>query len=282
MRRICTASNCRLMSCWKQVKISPMSQVADLVEAPVVVPAAAQDSAVRAPRRPGVGQPDVRGQRDHVAGRVVRVVGRPRGCVASSGAAGSRRAADHQLLLEDVNPVPELHQHPDQPHHEVGAARRPGGLARGARPQPDQRVHLRADAGDGLAMPSMNPMRFRGTVPAGPGGADEPVDPPVPACRRGCSWRCRAARAAPCPRTRRSAGGPGRRRTAPGQGRRWGTAVIAVSLAGSRAASPNRSSNSVDPTPNVTVSPSGTTSGRARRNPTADRRCRQAAASRPR
>src|SRR6185312_4035437 len=119
----------------------------------------------------------------------------------------------------------------------------------------------RAEATEGFAIPSMNPSRFRGTVPAGRAGEANPsirqliCMPPrvfLAMSRSACStvsidpalsWTIRSP--PHCAGSRLSLGND----------------VIVVSRAGRADASPYRSSNSVAPTPSVTVSPSGSTVG---------------------
>ncbi len=115
-------------------------EVAVGVDAPVVVVAAAQDTGAGGLGGAGVGQPDVRVERDDLSVGVARVV---RG--VGLGGAVQRRAgvpapADHHFLLVEGDPVPELHQHPDDPDDLVGAACGPGGLV--AAVHPDQPVQL--------------------------------------------------------------------------------------------------------------------------------------------
>ncbi len=110
-------------------------------------------------------------------------------------------------------------------------------------------------------MPSMNPSMFLGAVPAGRAGEANPsirqlaCMPPrvfLAMSRSACitvsafpalSWRIRSP--PHCAWSRLSLGND----------------VIGIRRAGCRAASPYLSSKSVEPTPNVTVSPSGTTVG---------------------
>ena len=107
----------------------------------------------------------------------------------------------------------------------------------------------------------MNPSWLRGTVPAGRAGLAKPsirhftcMPPRVffAMSRRACSTTsvcpavsCRMRSPPHCAWSRLS----------------LGNEFIGVRCAGRRDASPYRSSNSVEPTPNVTVSPSGTTAG---------------------
>jgi hypothetical protein len=75
-------------------------------------------------------------------------------------------------------PVPELHQHPDQPHHEIAAAGRPGRLARSARLDPDQAVHQRLVARVRVGDAVHEAEHVARYGPGRPGRAGEPVDPP--------------------------------------------------------------------------------------------------------
>ena len=199
-------------------------------------------------------------ERNYRAVGVEVVVGRGELRVGVQRCAGVPGAAEHVLLLGDGHPVPELDEHPDQPDDLIAAARGPGGLAGGARLDPDQPVHASAWTVSGLAIPSLKPIRLRG-VPGGPGRAGEAVDAPahlhaaagVPGDVAECVQdRVRAARAELEAQVAAALSGVevvvGER-------------VIAMRPAGLRVARPYRSSNRVDPTPTVTVRPSGTTVG---------------------
>src|SRR3954470_15700295 len=91
----------------------------------------AEHPLIRRRGRSRVRQTDVRIHLDHVAGRIELVVG-----VVEFVGRGERRSAvpapaDHVLLLVQVDAVPEFHEHPDEPHHVISAARDPAGLGRG-------------------------------------------------------------------------------------------------------------------------------------------------------
>jgi hypothetical protein len=59
---------------------------------------------------------------DDLAGRVEEIVGSIELVVAIERSAAVAPSADHGLLLRDRDPVPELDQHPDDPHHLERAA----------------------------------------------------------------------------------------------------------------------------------------------------------------
>ena len=90
----------------------------------------------------GVGQADVRVQRDDPPVRVGAVVRGVELGVAVQRRTGVAAAAEHRLLLVDRDAVPELHQHPDQPHDLVGPTPCPGRFGRVV--DPDQAVGGRA------------------------------------------------------------------------------------------------------------------------------------------
>ncbi len=107
----------------------------------------------------------------------------------------------------------------------------------------------------------MNPIRFRGTVPAGRAGLVNPsirqlicMPPRVFFAMSRSACRTVSALPALSCRIRSPPVWAGSRSS-------LGNDCIGVSRSGSWLASPYRSSNSVDPTPKVTVSPSGTTVG---------------------
>ena len=107
----------------------------------------------------------------------------------------------------------------------------------------------------------MNPIRFRGTVPAGLAGEENPsirqlicMPPRVFFAMSRSAWITVSALPADSCRIRSPPHCAGSRSS-------LGNDVIGVRCAGRAAASPYRSSNNVEPTPNVTVSPSGTTVG---------------------
>ena len=171
-------------------------------------------------------------------------------------------AADDRVLLGNSDPIPELHQHPDQPHHHEGAAHRPVGLA-GILGDPDQ-VLVLARVDDAVLVAEQVARRARRPGPrveahdlplqlhlaaGGPGDVAQRVVDGVG------GQRDRAATA-------------GRRRSSPDRGCRSENTRIGFSPRGFLAVRPNLSMNRPLPSASVTVSWSGgasTPSTRCRR-----------------